>query len=172
MQTQGATGTTIAPASVSVSGDVRSFALPNYAATPSFTNEKGTAAIAVDAFIPVIPGSKGHMGNSLSILGELVDGAGIADMYTGLTGGVGYPTLPATISAIGTTTTAAGKGMTGVAAGTPETITTSISGATGTRRISAALMSIRRLAREFQSRIGGSAMIAAGAFQRLICRLP
>jgi hypothetical protein len=95
VQTQGATGTSIAPASIAVSGDVRTFAVQNFAAAPTSTVQKSTAAIAVDAFLPVIPGSKESMGNSLSILGEFVNGSGIADMYTGLTGGVPYPALPA-----------------------------------------------------------------------------
>jgi hypothetical protein len=128
VQTQGATGTGIMPASIAVSGDVRSFALPNYNSSASnsdqYTSERACGAIAVDAFIPVIPGDKAHMGNSLSILGEFVDGTGIADLYTGLTGGVGSPSLPSTISAVTTTTNAAGKGAAGVASGTPETIVT------------------------------------------------
>jgi len=129
VQTQGATGTGIMPASIAVSGDLRSFALPNYNSSASnsdqYTSERACGALAVDAFIPVIPGDKAHMGNSLSILGEFVDGTGMADLYTGLTGGVGSPTLPATISAVTTTTNKAGAGTSGVAAGTPETVVTS-----------------------------------------------
>jgi hypothetical protein len=100
VQTQGSTGTTIAPASIAVSGDLRTFALPNDVAAPTTTVQKSSGAVAVDAFIPVIPGTKETMGNSLSILGEFVWGTGIADMYTGLTGGVGYPTLPAPAPAV------------------------------------------------------------------------
>jgi hypothetical protein len=100
VQTQGSTGTAIAPASIAVSGDLRTFALPNDVAAPTTTIQKSSAAVAVDAFLPVIPGSKGNMGNSLSILGEFVTGTGIADMYTGLTGGVGYPKLPAPVAAV------------------------------------------------------------------------
>jgi hypothetical protein len=100
VQTQGSTGTAIAPASIAVSGDLRTFALPNDVAAPTTTIQKSSGAIAVDAFLPVIPGSKENMGNSLSILGEFVTGTGIADMYTGLNGGVGYPTLPAPATAV------------------------------------------------------------------------
>jgi hypothetical protein len=50
-------------------------------------------SVAVDAFLPIIPSSKEHMGNSLSLLGEFVDGEGIADMFTGLASGVGFPTV-------------------------------------------------------------------------------
>jgi len=95
--TLGATGTTIAPASIAVSGDVRAVDLPNFpTATTKSTYDlsKVGGSIAVDAFIPVIPSSKEHMGNSLSLIGEFVDGQGIADMYTGLVSGVVFPTVP------------------------------------------------------------------------------
>jgi len=102
VQTISATGTTISPASIAVSGDLRRFAVANYPtggtlAAPSLKStydvpETG-GGIAVDAFIPVIPGSKDHMGNSLSILGEFVYGQGIGDLYTGLTSGLGVPAL-------------------------------------------------------------------------------
>ncbi len=107
VQTQGSTGTSIAPASIAVSGDLRTFALPNFASAPTTTIQKSTEAIAVDAFLPVIPGSKDSMGNSLSILGEFVTGSGIADMYTGLNGGVGNTTLPAPPTAVAPATMAA-----------------------------------------------------------------
>ena len=95
--TLGATGTTIAPASIAVSGDVRAVDLPNFpTATTKSTSDisKVGGSIAVDAFIPVIPSSREHMGNSLSLVGEFVDGQGISDMYTGLVSGVVFPTVP------------------------------------------------------------------------------
>ena len=100
VQTQGATGTGIAPASIAVSGDVRTFALPEYVASPKTSVQKSSGGVAVDAFIPVIPGSKENMGNSLSILGEFVTGSGIADMFTSLSGGVGVPAFPAPAAAV------------------------------------------------------------------------
>jgi hypothetical protein len=101
-QTVGATGTAVSPASIAVTGDVRGFAVANYptggtAADPSLKSTSDVAkkggAVAVDAFIPVIPGSAEHMGNSLSLLGEFVYGQGIGDLYTGLTSGLSMPAL-------------------------------------------------------------------------------
>ncbi len=118
VQTMGATGTTVSPASVAVTGDLRRFAIPNYptggtVADPSVASTydigKTGGGVAVDAFIPVIPGSLEHMGNSLSLLGEFVYGQGIGDLYTGLTSGLGVPALvpvPAG-SAAGTVSTTA-----------------------------------------------------------------
>jgi hypothetical protein len=51
-------------------------------------------AFAADGFVPVIPGSKDHRGNTLSLTGEFARGSGFADMYTNTTGGVGFPALP------------------------------------------------------------------------------
>jgi hypothetical protein len=52
------------------------------------------SAFALDGFIPVIPGTKHRKDNSLSLNGEFETGYGIADQYTGLTGGVSFPALP------------------------------------------------------------------------------
>jgi hypothetical protein len=95
-QTISATGTVVSPASIAVSGDVRAVAIPDFpTATTKSTYDisKVGGSIAVDAFLPIIPSSKEHMGNSLSLLGEFVDGQGISDMYTGLASGVGFPTV-------------------------------------------------------------------------------
>ena len=98
VQTQSSTGTAIAPASIAVSGTVRKLLLPplSGAATSSTTeyNELWGKGIAVDAFIPVIPATRATRGNSLSLNGEFSYGHGLADLYTGLTGGVSNPALP------------------------------------------------------------------------------
>ena len=94
-QTIGATGTTVSPLSLAVTGDLRRVSLPNFAAKPTYSNDRTSSAIAVDAFIPIIPATKERMGNSLSVQGEFVTGYGIADMYTGLSSGVANPALPA-----------------------------------------------------------------------------
>ncbi len=93
-QTIGATGTTVSPLSVAVTGDVRRVSVPQFSPAPTNANDKTAASIAVDAFIPVLPGTKEHMGNSLGLIGELTTGYGITDMFTGLGTGVGYPALP------------------------------------------------------------------------------
>jgi hypothetical protein len=93
MQTAGATATRVMPASIAVTGDFRYFRSPEFSALPSKTVDLPTGAVAVDAFLPVIPARKKHRGNALSLSGEFVYGGGISDMYTGLTGGVTFPSL-------------------------------------------------------------------------------
>jgi hypothetical protein len=93
VQTQGGTGTAIAPMSIAFTGDLRHLDVPDYAAAPTGDVSKNAASGAVDAFIPVIPGSKGKMGNSLSLNGEFSSGYGNADLYTGLSGGTALTTL-------------------------------------------------------------------------------
>ena len=94
LQTVGATGTRIAPASVAVTSYLRRVMVDQLAAKPTYTNDKTAAGIAVDGYVPVIPASKDKKANSLSLSGEFATGYGGADFYTGLTGGVGFPTLP------------------------------------------------------------------------------
>ena len=94
MQTVGATGTTLAPMSIALTGYMRNVSVDELSAAPKHTNDKLANGLAVDAFIPVIPATKDTKGNSLSVSGEVASGYGIADMYTGLVGGVGYPGLP------------------------------------------------------------------------------
>ncbi len=91
VQTNGATATSIQPASIALTGDLRHVDLPNYAAAPTYDVSKNAASGAIDAFLPVIPASKDKMGNSLSLSGEFASGYGDADVYTGLTGGAGSP---------------------------------------------------------------------------------
>ncbi len=94
VQTAGATATSIQPMSIAFTGDVRHIDLPDLVAAPTGDVPKSATAGAIDAFVPVIPGSKGKMGNSLSLNGEFASGYGTADLYTGLTGGVTFPALP------------------------------------------------------------------------------
>ncbi len=94
VQTVGSTGTQIAPLSIAATGLLRHVAVDNYAAKPTYTNDLGLSAFAVDGFVPVIPGTKHKKDNSLSLNGEFATGYGFADMYTGLTGGITFPALP------------------------------------------------------------------------------
>jgi hypothetical protein len=93
-QTMGSTGSTISPLSIAVTGYVRQVSVPALAAAPKTTNDKVGSGIAVDAFIPVLPGTKEKKDNSLSLNGEFADGYGSNDFYTGLTGGIGWPNIP------------------------------------------------------------------------------
>jgi hypothetical protein len=100
MSTTGATATSILPASIAVTGDVRQFTVPEFSGLPTRTVSLTTEAVAVDAFLPVIPATRGHEGNSLSINGEFVTGSGMSDLYTGLTGGLTFPTYVNTALAL------------------------------------------------------------------------
>jgi len=95
MQTTGATSTSIQPASIAFTGDLRHIDLPNMLAAPTGDVPKDAASGAIDAFLPVIPATKGKMGNSLSLGGEFASGYGDADLYTGLTGGVTFGNVAA-----------------------------------------------------------------------------
>ena len=52
--------------------------------------------MAVNAFVPIIPArdARATASNALSVTGEVTIGTGIADLYTGLTGGALFPSLP------------------------------------------------------------------------------
>jgi hypothetical protein len=95
VQTVGATGSQIAPLSVAVTGLLRHVAVDNYSQTPTYTNSLSMGALAVDGFVPIIPGSLEHKGNTLSLTGEFATGSGFADMYTSTTGGAGFPAFAA-----------------------------------------------------------------------------
>jgi hypothetical protein len=94
VMTNGATGTSIQPASIAFTGDLRHIDLPNLSAAPTKDVSKSAAAGAIDAFLPVLPGTKEKKGNSLSLNGEFASGYGTADLYTSLSGGVAFPALP------------------------------------------------------------------------------
>jgi hypothetical protein len=106
-QTLNWSSTSIQPASIAVTGDVRYVRVPSLWPVGSPQNPNGNLnndqvgeAIAIDAFIPVLPGTKEARGNSLAIDGEFATGAGYQDMYTGFTGGTttaGF--LPAAVAA-------------------------------------------------------------------------
>jgi hypothetical protein len=88
------TSTALTPASVAVSGDVRSFRMPEFSAKPVNTNKAVSAAIAVNTYLPIIPAKAESKDNSLSLIGEFVTGRAISDLYTGLNGGVANAALP------------------------------------------------------------------------------
>ncbi len=96
VQTIGATSTSIQPASLAITGDMKNVRLPGYpASTPTnYTQSKVGGGAAVDAFLPLVPSRRGKMGNTLSFTFEGAKGYGTADQYTGLTGGAVIPALP------------------------------------------------------------------------------
>jgi hypothetical protein len=91
--TNAATATSVMPFSIAVTGDYRHFSVPEMSLIPQNDIGLDTYAAAVDLFIPVIPAKHVEDGNALSITGEAVTGSGMADLYTGLTGGVTFPVV-------------------------------------------------------------------------------
>lgn len=93
-QTSGATGSSIVPMSIAVSGLLRHVAVNDFNVPASNTNTKDLtmSAVAVDGFVPIVPArSMKDKDNAFSLQGEFASGYGIADMYTNLNGGVGFP---------------------------------------------------------------------------------
>jgi hypothetical protein len=101
VQTIGSAGTTVSPFSVAATGLLRHVAVDQWVAKPTSTNDLGLSAFAVDAFLPVIPGTKAKKDNSFSLNGEYATGFGFADMYSGLGSGPS-PTYPAIPNPMGT----------------------------------------------------------------------
>ncbi len=95
VQTVGATGTQISPLSIGVSGLLRRVEVNSFTGKPDNTTDRTLTAIVVDGFLPIVPGTKESKDNSFSFNGEFASGYGDADMYTSLTGGITFPTLPA-----------------------------------------------------------------------------
>jgi len=95
LHTAGSTGTAIDGAAIGVSGIVRRFELPEFAATPVASKVKYGSGVSIDALIPVIPATPENRGNSLTLTGSFVRGTGIADLYSGLSGGISFPAVDA-----------------------------------------------------------------------------
>jgi hypothetical protein len=92
---QGASPARLQPVAIGISGVYRRFSVPAFTATVANPNEKDGWGAAVNVFLPIIPASSAaDLGNSLSATAEATMGTGIANMYTGLTGGVLFPVLP------------------------------------------------------------------------------
>jgi hypothetical protein len=98
MRTAGGTGTSVDPASIGVSGVARRFRLPIFSASQPAdqTQTIDGYGISIDALLPVIPATASNWDNALTLTGSFARGQAIADMFTGLTGGVSLatPTAP------------------------------------------------------------------------------
>jgi hypothetical protein len=90
----GASRPTVAPAALGVSFIGRHLSVNDFSSTPGNPQTLNTGGVALNVFLPVIPASGNDLSGALSVTGELTYGAGISDMYPGLTGGVGFPSLP------------------------------------------------------------------------------
>ncbi len=95
ISTPGNTGTVVLPASIGVSGTLRQFKVNAFTPPPTQSSNSVMGwGLSVDALLPVIPASSaGDRGNSLTLIGSFVTGAGIGDLITA-TGGAAFPTLP------------------------------------------------------------------------------
>ena len=94
LHTGGSTGTASDPGGFGVSGVYRRFRVDELSSGPTGTNSKNAGGISIDALIPLIPATLEHREDALTLTGSFVQGTGISDLYTGLTGNLGYPSLP------------------------------------------------------------------------------
>jgi len=96
LQTVGSTGTQISSLSIAGTGLIRHVAVNNFSPTGASVGDTTTdltmGGATVEAFIPVYPATKDNKFTSFSLNGEFESGYGTADQYTGLTGGVAFPT--------------------------------------------------------------------------------
>jgi hypothetical protein len=92
---QGSGEPALVPLGLAVSGVARRYAIPDFRPVPGESQYKTAWGIAANAMLPVIPAkSAERRNNALTISGEFSSGTGIADLYTGLTGGARMPALP------------------------------------------------------------------------------
>jgi hypothetical protein len=94
LHTGGAAGTAVDGAALGVSGVERYFRVPNFAASPNTAIPIHGWGVSVDALIPVLPATDVKSVNALTLTGSFAYGPATADLYTGLTGGAGFPSLP------------------------------------------------------------------------------
>jgi hypothetical protein len=86
---------TIGRMAIGVSGIGRHFEVANFIENPTSTNSGTGYGVVGNVFLPVIPAwNPKERGNALSITAEFSLGTGIADMYSDLTGGLLFPSLP------------------------------------------------------------------------------
>jgi hypothetical protein len=98
----GGAGSALDSAMIGVSVIGRRFNnIPELQAGSTNTLKKNGYGLAVNALLPLVPATKESKANALTLGGEFVTGGAIADLYTGLNGGVaGLPTtIPGTTTA-------------------------------------------------------------------------
>jgi hypothetical protein len=94
LHTGGSTGTASDPGGIGISGVYRHFRVDELSSSPTGTKGKDAGGISIDVLIPIIPATLDHREDALTFTGSFVQGTGIADLYTGLNGNIGYPSLP------------------------------------------------------------------------------
>ncbi|HVX94033.1 MAG TPA: hypothetical protein VHK47_03895, partial [Polyangia bacterium] len=89
----------IGRAAIGVSGIGRRFEVSEFIENPVRNVPAIGYGIAGNIFLPIIPAtSVTDRGNAMSFTGEFSTGTGIADMYSDLTGGLLFPSLPNSMS--------------------------------------------------------------------------
>jgi hypothetical protein len=92
---QGASKPELQAMAIGVSGIYRRFVVPAFTAAAANPNKAAGWGAALNVFLPIIPArSRDDLGNTLSATAEATMGTGISHLYTGLTGGVKFPSLP------------------------------------------------------------------------------
>jgi hypothetical protein len=94
-RTANSTGTSLDAAAIGVSGTVRNFNVQELSATPLTSNRAKGWGVSFDALLPIVPASKENHANALTLTASFATGTGISDLYTGLSGGNGYPRVTA-----------------------------------------------------------------------------
>jgi hypothetical protein len=85
----------IGPLGVGVSGILRRFEVAEFLPNPGDSRSATGFGYAINAFVPVIPAKNADKrANALSLVGEFSNGEGIGDLYTELSGGLLFPTMP------------------------------------------------------------------------------
>lgn len=96
LQTLGSTGTQISSASIAATGLIRHVQVNSFSPTGASVGDSTTkltmGGMTAEAFLPLFPATKDNKFMSFAVQGEFATGYGIADQYTGLTGGVAFPT--------------------------------------------------------------------------------
>jgi hypothetical protein len=78
------TTSSIVPASIGVSADLRKFRIAEFKPVPHSAHTRIGGGVAFDAFLPIVSATKERKDNALAVTGELVIGRGISDMYVAL----------------------------------------------------------------------------------------
>jgi hypothetical protein len=79
---------------IGISGVTRRFDVAEFTATPLNEVKQSGWGESFDVLIPILAATNDKRANALTLTGSYVRGAAIADLYTGLTGGVSFPPLP------------------------------------------------------------------------------
>lgn len=93
--TQGFGQPAVLPMAIGLSAVSRRFAVAEFLPNPGDAKVEMGGGLALNLFVPIVPArAADDRRNALSLTAEATAGTGISDLYTGLTGGAMFPTLP------------------------------------------------------------------------------